>query len=539
MSAPLQTKTVTSGKPDGSLGKLLAHGGKLKGTDKRVVIGVMAFAIMNFTTVVSLRGLPAEAEYGLVSIFYFVFAAVVALIPVALIAAELAATFPENGGMFRWVGEAFGPRWGFAAVYWQWQAWMLWLPTVLIFGSSALAFMWWPQTFDAALAANKVYTIAVLLVVFWATTLFTFRGMGASVKLSTLGGLFGTIIPGGILIALAAVYVAMGKPIQMDLHTGFFPDFGNAGSMVLAASIFLFYAGMETQAVHVRNLKNPARDYPLSILLATILTVVIFVIGTLAVGVIIPPKDINLAQSLLTAYRELWASLGVPWLGNVMAAMVAFGVLGQVSVVVAGPSVGLLTVAKAGYLPHLLQRTNLHGMPVGILVLQGIIGTVLCLAFTVLPSVESTFQILGQLSNLMFLTMYVVMFIAAIRLRHTQPDKVRPFKVPGGRYGMWVVGIVGLLGALIAGFLSFLPPPQIATGKPSIYIGLLLAGFLLEIAIPFVIFAFHKTSWKAADSDFKPFDWEVEGRRAGQVSTQGRQVPGGLGIATPPAAAAE
>ena len=85
---------------------------------KAVVIGVMAFAVMNFTTVVSLRGLPAEAEYGLTSIFYFIFAAIVALIPVALVAAELAATFPEQGGVFRWIGEAFGPKWGFAVVYW-------------------------------------------------------------------------------------------------------------------------------------------------------------------------------------------------------------------------------------------------------------------------------------------------------------------------------------------------------------------------------------------------------------------------------------
>src|ERR1700683_5433534 len=67
---------------------------------KAVVIGVMAFAIMNFTTVVSLRGLPAEAEYGLTSIFYFIFAAIVALIPVALGAAELAAPFPQQGGGF-------------------------------------------------------------------------------------------------------------------------------------------------------------------------------------------------------------------------------------------------------------------------------------------------------------------------------------------------------------------------------------------------------------------------------------------------------
>lgn len=485
---------------------------------KKVIIGVMAFAIMNFTTVVSLRGLPAEAEYGLSSIFYFIFAAVVALVPVALVAAELAATFPQQGGVFRWIGEAFGPRWGFAVVYWQWQAWMMWLPTVLIFGASALAYVFWPQSFDKALSENKLYTVMVLLVGFWAITLFTFRGMSASVKLSTLGGTFGTIVPGAILILLAAVYVVMGKPIQMSLDTAVIPDLTKPGNLVLAASIFLFYAGMETQAVHVKHLKNPARDYPLSILIATVMTVAIFVLGTLAVAIVIPLKQINLSESLLTAYRDLWASLGVPWLGNVMAGMVAFGVLGQVSVVVAGPSTGLLAVGKAGYLPHFLQRANKHGIPVGILLLQGAIGTILCLAFTVLPSVESTFQILGQLSNIMFLAMYLVMFIAALRLRYTQPDKPRPFRIPGGNVGIWIVGVIGLLGTVIAGGLSFMPPAQIATGSPAIYIGLLVAATAVEVAIPFIIFAFHRKTWKAADSDFEPFDWETEGRGPNQIS---------------------
>ena len=485
---------------------------------KKVVIGVMAFAIMNFTTVVSLRGLPAEAEYGLTSIFYFIFAAVVALVPVALVAAELAATYPQQGGVFRWIGEAFGPKWGFAVVYWQWQAWMMWLPTVLIFGASALAYVFWPQSFDAALAANKFYTVVVLLVAFWAVTLFTFRGLGASVTLSTLGGTFGTIVPGAILIVLAGVYVVMGKPLRMALDTGCIPDLSKPGNLVLAASIFLFYAGMETQAVHVKDLKNPSRDYPLSILIATVMTVVIFVLGTLAVAVVIPTKQIDLAQSLLNAYRDLWSSIGMPWLGNVMAAMVALGVVGQVSVVVAGPSTGLLAVAKAGYLPHLLQRTNAHGIPIGILLLQGVIGTILCLAFTVLPSVESTFQILSQLSNIMFLAMYLVMFVAALRLRYTEPNRPRPFRIPGGNVGMWIVGVIGLAGAGIAGGLSFMPPAQIATGSPAIYVGLLLASTAIEIAIPFIIFAFHSKSWKAEDSDFEPFGWQTEGRRPGQLS---------------------
>jgi len=477
-----------------------------KSVKKPVVIGMMAFAVMNFMTVVSLRGLPAQAEYGLVSIFYYIFAAVVFLIPTALVAAELASAFPKQGGMFRWVGEAFGPKWGFAALYWQWQAWVLWLPAVLVFGAAALAFTMWPQSFDTALAANKIFSLAILLILSWAITVFTFRGIQASVKLGTFSGIFGTIVPGAILILLGCVYVATGHPVQMSLKTGFLPDFGNWHSMVLAASIFLFYAGMEMQAVHVKNLKNPSRDYPLSILIATIMTVVIFVLGTLAVGVVIPHKSINLSASLLVAYRDLWATLGVPWLGNVMALMLAVGVIGQVTVVTAGPSTGLLAVAKAGYLPKLMQRTNANGVSVPILVLQGLIVTFLCLIFVVMPSVQSVFQILSQISNIMFLTMYIVMFLAAIALRYSQPNIKRPFKIPGGNFGMWLVGLVGLAGALISGGLSFAPPTQIGTGSASVYVGILLAATAVEIAIPFIVFSFRKPEWKAADSDFEPFE---------------------------------
>jgi amino acid transporter len=298
----------------------------------------------------------------------------------------------------------------------------------------------------------------------------------------------------------------MGKPIQMPTHTSFFPDFGDFHSMVLAASIILYFAGMEMQAVHVQDLKNPTRNYPLSILIATILVVLIFVLGTLAVGVVIPAKAIDLNHSLLVAYRDLWVAMGVPWLGNVMAAMLAFGVLGQVSVIVAGPSTGLLAVGKAGYLPHLLQKTNNQGIPVSILLLQGVVVTALCVAFTVLPSVESAYQILSQMATIIYLLMYVIMYVAAIRLRYSQPQKVRPFKIPGGNLGMWVVGVIGLAGALLALSLSFIPPPQIKTGSPVVYIGILLIGCAVFVVIPFIIYALHKPSWKSPDSNFEPFE---------------------------------
>ena len=105
-------------------------------------LSVMTLAIMNITAVVSLRGLPAEAVYGLSSAFYYLFAAVVFLIPTAMVAAELAAMFSDKqGGVFRWVGEAYGARTGFLAIWLQWIESTIWYPTVLTFGAVSIAFI--------------------------------------------------------------------------------------------------------------------------------------------------------------------------------------------------------------------------------------------------------------------------------------------------------------------------------------------------------------------------------------------------------------
>ena len=107
---------------------------KTQNAGKAFKLSVLTLAIMNITAVVSLRGLPAEAIYGPSSAFYYLFAAIVFLIPTAMVAAELAAMFSDKeGGVFRWVGEAFGPRTGFLAIWLQWIESTIWYPTVLTF----------------------------------------------------------------------------------------------------------------------------------------------------------------------------------------------------------------------------------------------------------------------------------------------------------------------------------------------------------------------------------------------------------------------
>ena len=503
------SKTITPGSG--------SAGGK-SGPSPKTVITMWAMTILIVTNIVSMRGLASQAEYGYTSIFYYVFAALVFLVPYSLVCAELASTWTKSGGLFRWCAEAFGPKWGWAAMYYEWQMVVIWFPAVLMFGAVTLAYIFWPETFDSSLSKNVIYTLIVVLAIYWLATFNTFRGTAYANKLSTYGGLFGTIIPACVLIVMGIIYVCMGNHIFIEAHQPFWPDFSKFGTIVLAASIFLFYAGMEMQAVHVPSMRNPSKDFPKSVLLAVLIILIVFVGGTLAIGFVIPEKDINLLASLLVAYNNLFASIHCEWLGHILALFLTFGVIGQVSCVIAAPSSGMLSVGKAGYLPRGLQKTNKNGIQVPILWVQGIMVSILALVLVVLPSVQSAYQILSQMSTIIYLAMVFIIYFAFIRLRRTEPNVKRGFKVPGGEFGKWLVTIVGCLGALVAMVLSFVPPSQINTGSPLVYIIILIAGSAIFLAVPFVVYAKRKASWRNPQTSFEPFDWEIEGRTPSTVS---------------------
>ena len=473
-------------------------------------MGVFTLVIMNIVAVVSLRGLPAEAEYGVSSAFYYILAALVFLIPVSLVAAELAAMFPyQQGGMFRWIGEAFGDKPGFLGIWLQWIESTIWYPTVLTFGAVSLAFIGMDHVFDAHLAANKYYTIVVVLAIYWLATIISLKGMGWVGKVSKIGGMVGTIIPVALIVVCAAIYLISGGQSQMNWHGNFIPDFTNFDNIVLAVSIFLFYAGMEMSGVHVREIKNPTVNYPKAVVIGAIATVAIFILGTFALGVIIPAKDINLVQSLLVGFDNYFSVLHVKWLAPIIAIALAFGVLAGVLTWVAGPSKGVFAVGQAGYLPKFFQKTNKNGVQKNILYVQGAIVTVLAFLMVLMPSVQSFYQILSQLTCILYLIAYLLMFAAAIRLRYNMKGAPRPFRL--GKKGngvMWLISGVGFIGSLTAFIFSFFPPNQISMGSNAIWFTVLIAGTVIFVALPFIILKFKKPSWDSLGTDFVPFHWD-------------------------------
>ena len=381
---------------------------------------------------------------------------------------------------------------------------------MLTFGAVSIAFIGMNEVHDMTLASNKLYTLIVVLAIYWIATFISLKGLGWVGKVSKIGAMVGTIIPAGLLIVFGVIYIATGGQNHMDMSQSFFPDLSKFDNLVLASSIFLFYAGMEMMGVHVMDVKNPDRNYPKAIFISAAATVLIFVLGTFALGFVVPAKDINLTQSLLVGFDGYLKYLHLTWATPVIAVALAFGVLAGVLTWVAGPSKGIFTVGRSGYLPPFFQKTNKLGVQKNILYIQGGVVTLLGLLFVIMPSVQSFYQILSQLTVLLYLIMYMLMFASAIVLRYRMPKEQRPFRI--GRQGnalLWLVGGVGFCGSLLAFVLSFVKPGSISGISNGMWFGVLIVGAVIVVATPFIIYALRKPSWRDPNSDFQPFHWEI------------------------------
>ena len=456
-------------------------------------IGVFILAMMNVAVICTLRGLPIMAEEGFSLVFYYLIAVLVFLIPVSFVSAELATGWPPHGpgGVYIWVNEAFGNRWGFLAIWLQWIQNVIWFPTVLSFIAGSLAYI-----FDPSLANNRVYMVAIIIIAYWIGTLLNFRGMEMSGLFSTICVLSGVLLPGIIIVILGIIWVLTGgiSQITYSMHT-LFPDFTKIENIVFLAGAFLIFSGMEVSAVHANSVKNPKRDYPRAILLSAVITVVLLILASLSIAIVVPQKHLSLIAGVLEAFRHIFITFKIGWVLPVIAVLITFGSMGELCAWIIGPSKGLYTTAEHGDLPPFLQLLNRYGVPVNILIVQGLIVTCLSFIFFLMPTINSSYWILSALCILLYLIMYILLFASAIRLRYSRPEVIRAYNVPFGKLGMWLFAGTGIAGALFAIVISFFPPSQLKTGDPVFYVAFLLTGTIIMCIVPLVVFKLRKPEW--------------------------------------------
>ena len=447
-------------------------------------LSVFGLVMINVIAIDSLRTLPMGAEYGFSLVFYYLFAAICFFLPTALVAAELATGWPETGGIYIWVREAFGKQIAFMTIWLQWFYNVCWYPTIMSFIAATIAYC-----IDPNLVNDKLYMLTVIISLFWISTLINFLGMGASSLISTICAIAGTLVPMVFIIALGGVWLCMGKPVHVTFSWhSFFPDLSNINSLVLLTGMFYGFVGIEMSASHAREVKNPQRDYPKAALWSGIIIFLTLVFASLAIALVVPQEKLNIISGLLQAFDMFFQVFHMGWFTPILAVLIICGALGGVNAWILGPGKGLLMASRDGCLPAIFGKTNRNGAPITVLLMQAIIFTALCSVFLLMPTVTSSFWALTDVTSILSLIVYVVMFAAALRLRYKFPDVKRSFIIPGGKFGLWLVCLVGLSSSIFTIGIGFLPPSQIPVGNLMVFEMILAIGVVIGCLLPFGLY---------------------------------------------------
>jgi amino acid transporter len=270
---------------------------------------------------------------------------------------------------------------------------------------------------------------------------------------------------------------------------------------VFLAGMFLAFAGLEVTAAHAGNVINPQKNYPRAIILAAGITFLLFMLGSLAIAVVIPKSEISLVAGLIEAFQRFFSVYNLEWILPVMAVLLIVGAIAEVNAWIIGPVKGLYATSTHGNLPPFFHNLNKKGVPTHLLLFQAIIVTLSSLVFLQMPSISASYWILTALSAQSYLVMYILMFISAIKLRYSKPHVPRPYKVPFKMKGIWITALIGILASLFAIFMAFIPPAQLQTGSLLFYEMFLILGLFIMCGIPLIIYQFRQPSWLRAASD--------------------------------------
>jgi amino acid transporter len=359
------------------------------------------------------------------TLFYHLFIPFFWCIPVSLVAAELTTAIPVEGGFYRWVRAGFGDFWGFLAGWWNWCA------SFVLGGVYAVLFSDYLVFFFPSLMGWKHYLVSLALIALIAW--INVRGIHMVGAVATVLELF-ILLPVAVMCAIAATkwhhnpFVPLVPP-----HVPPFQVFG----VGLALGIWL-YSGYEQMSSVAEEVDNPQRSYPIALALVVPMSIATYFVPTL-----LSLAALGNWQDWHTGFFSDAAKLiGGPWLGFWMT--LAAGVT-NISILNATVLTGTRmpsAMAEDGYLTPVLTRKHpRYGTPwIAILISSAVYGLLAVLNLAQLIKVYAWLRI----------AVTILTVLSAWRLRQEQPALARPFRIPGGRTGLFYVVAAPLAMSVVA-----------------------------------------------------------------------------------------
>jgi amino acid transporter len=439
---------------------------------KRVLKG-LDMTLFTVCAIIVVDTLAPSAAIGASTISWWIITLLLFFIPYGLITAELGSTYPDQGGLYIWIKRAFGEKWAARTTWYYWINVALWMPSVYILFAGMFAQMFFP---DLSLWMQ----ILLGIVITWVTVWIGMVTLEAGKWVPNVGAFIKAIIM--VILGVGGIVFAMRHGVANELSLSAMLPSWDAGLQFLPVIVYSFM-GFELMSGAGDEMQNPGRDIPKAIISSGGLIAFFYLFATIGILLALPLDQLGLISGIIDTLK---AFLGESGFGGAMVILLGIGVLytflANMVTWTMGANRTAAEAANEGELPAYFSKLHpVNKTPVGAYVLTGIVSSLVLIIYGFMAtSNEDLFWTLFAFSSIVFLLPYLALFPAFLKLRQTDADVKRPYKVPGGKGLIWVMAIICEIFILQA-ILFFVWVP----GSPIdwAYAGPILIGIVVTVLI--------------------------------------------------------
>ncbi len=430
-----------------------APGGTL--TEQPKVFGLFSMVLFSVSAILVADTVGSSAAMGVQGLGFWIILGLLFFIPYGFVTAELGSAWPDEGGIYVWVKNAFGPGAGTVTSWMYWVNTAIWAPSVFVLFIGAIEVAW-------GVDVPPVWEAVIVIAMVWAIVLVGILPLKYSKFVPNLSAALKVIVLVGLGVLGVAFVIKHGAANSFSLSQ-WVPSW-NTDSLSFLPIIIYSYMGFELMNSAGGAIRNPKRDVPKMIVLAGGAILAVYMFATFGVLAAIDVKDVSFVTGITDALKLMVDQVfgGASWLFYIAVVMLLFTFFGNMVTwsIGANQTIGAtgLDETAPGVFGHVNKR---FGTPDYAFVLLGVIATAITvLAYVLDPTQSSVFWTLFALSSIVFLIPYLLMFPALLVLRHKYPDQPRPYVVPGGKVGAWIATILCEAGIVLTLVLFFYFPAE-------------------------------------------------------------------------------
>ena len=492
---------------------------------------------MIFYTIAALIGLDTLGAFsanGEQALTWVVIASITFLLPYGLLTAEIGSTFTQEGGMYEWCKLAGGRVFAALGAMLYWISNPLWVGGSLAVGAIAAIKLFWfgslSYTFGGTTTVDAIVEILIALVFIWGVTWSAILSLKFGKWLSVFGSYVKLALL-AVFIVLALAFIISGHSHGANLSTSNLFTFNWSLIVTAILPIIIFqYVGFELQNGAGEEMHNPQRDVPRSIIRAGITAVIAYSLFLIFILLALPKSQLSNVGSFLSAFLSVSGVLpagvakALGWLIAV-GYVLALASSGGTWVIGADRTYAMSALDRTA--PRLLGRfSGKYGTPIAVNTMTGITASVTALVAILISEFATSGGGLAALFAVVIgftisttTLSYLFIFPSYLILRYKYPNVRRPYRVPGGMVGAWIVTLLPLAYAAIGTYFILIPATISIPGidKTTYIVTQLVAlGVIFLLAIVFYI-------WGHAEKENQDVVVELN------LESQGEQVVGSAG----------